>query len=122
MKVYENQRRFPFVGWSTTTLPNERKNWSTGDGATRSVDLFGVVMCCTYVAYFPSWSSIEAVSPRPGWQWAGPWRLDTDNGASDGWEFAFDFGSAFSTTQNKTMHNVRRRAWLRGQEAFDATA
>jgi hypothetical protein len=66
-----------------------------------------------------SWALLEAVPCPVGQVWMGPWRLDASAGTVDGWEFAFDFPSAFSRSQNILLHNVRRRRWVRDHRAAD---
>lgn len=110
--MYECQRRYPFVGWASST-------WSAKDYSATYVLVVvrrrrGAAVAPNYAAFrFPA---LDAVLPRAGFQWAGAWRLDCGNGAADGWEYAFDFGTTFTTAQSKALHNVRRRRWVRAEE------
>ena len=88
--VYENQRRYPFVGWSSKLLPTDRNRWSDRQGNTVP--------------------STEAYPLKDGWAWTDEWRLV--GGGEDGWEFSIDFPSKFSTKTSVT-DCVRRRVWRR---------
>ena len=58
-----------------------------------------------------------------GWEWAGPWELDTDGLHEDGWDYAFNFSNYSEGRKRHPDRNgncVRRRRWVRIRRPVDA--
>lgn len=103
-EVWENQRLYPWVGFSPKLLPTDLSGWSSYDGKT-------------------GFSELNVIRPSPGWRWIDQWTVDTSQGADpDGWIFATDFPAKtlFVSKYNKLKHFVRRRRWIRKQESLEA--
>ncbi|CAJ0573177.1 unnamed protein product, partial [Mesorhabditis spiculigera] len=97
VSTYSNQRWYPFVGWSSRTLPTDRPMFSNEDGSKRL--------------------TFESFSLRSdGWRWEEPWMVGQDVRRYDkeGWEYAFNFGSGvdYQPVQKK-LSMVRRRLFKR---------
>ena len=92
-ETFENQRHYPFIGWSTKLLPTDRSKWSSRNGKDARPK--------------------EAIQLKPGWQWLGDWQIDrSEKTDDDGWEFAIDFKFDFSSRKS-AIDAVRRRRWTR---------
>ncbi len=77
--LYENQRwqanaKAPV--WSDKLQASDRKSWCDMAGVPQTRDSIGL--------------------PSLSWQWPYDWKICTENGDSDGWEYAADFNAAFS--------------------------
>ena len=74
---YENQRKFPFKGW-TTPGKLDRFEWSDKNGECRVP------------------RTKEGFSlPSDGWRWDGDWTIDTSGNVDrQGWEYAVNFNSS----------------------------
>ena len=84
--VYESERYYVLGGWSGVLLPLDPSHWSPHTRAD-----------------YPVLDSFE---------WVGDWTIDRKAGDVDGFEYAFDFWSAFSPA-SWAMATVRRRRWIR---------
>eukprot|EP01062_Namystynia_karyoxenos_P021559 TRINITY_DN18210_c0_g1_i1.p1 TRINITY_DN18210_c0_g1~~TRINITY_DN18210_c0_g1_i1.p1 ORF type:complete len:1004 (+),score=346.34 TRINITY_DN18210_c0_g1_i1:128-3139(+) len=100
-EAWENQRRYPGVGWSRRMFPTDRPPWSSRDGR-RAAPLHGYGL------------------PDQSWEWVDDWHVEgsvlTGSGEWDppGWEYAFDFPDTFAWVSQPTWrHVVRRRKWAR---------
>ena len=99
IEVWENERHYPWVGWSSKLLPTDRSAWSSSKGKKMP--------------------SRDNIPPSTGWTWSGIWQLDVAVGDGQGWEYAFDFSGTMSywgSKFKKGTHFVRRRRWVRGQQ------
>ena len=99
IEVWENERHYPWVGWSSKLLPTDRSAWSSSKGKKMRAR--------------------DGMPPSAGWRWFGVWQLDVSLGDSEGWEYAADFSGIISHwvgTFKKTIHFVRRRRWVRAQQ------
>eukprot|EP00041_Stephanoeca_diplocostata_P033294 m.1096447 g.1096447 ORF g.1096447 m.1096447 type:complete len:245 (-) comp24309_c1_seq5:188-922(-) len=104
-EVWENQRCYPWVGFSHKLLPTDRGTYSSYDGKVKYGDM-------------------RVIRPTPGWQWVGTWQVQDDNTVGEnGWTYAVDFTGTYSSHYNKLMHFVRRRRWVRRQQrSVDSSA
>ena len=98
--VYENQRFYPLLGWSSKLLPTERPPLSNASG-TREF-------------------SKKQFKLLPRWRWTSGWEVVRDDTTDvDGWSYAMDFsrtarGGDYRGFHRKTfIHSVRRRKWVR---------
>ena len=95
IRVWENERWYPIVGWGKKLLPTDRAVWSSDDGRSELQQ--------------PSATKINPPSDDPppaGCKWTRAW----DHG---GWFHAKDFPADFHPTMSK-LDCVRRRCWTRG--------
>ncbi|EPZ33816.1 hypothetical protein O9G_002528 [Rozella allomycis CSF55] len=100
-EVYENQRGNCFFGTprfsSKSLLPTDFKTWTTADGGYHS-------------------SPKQTILPSPEWKWSGDWFVDNKFAMQglekDGWMYAFNWNTKFTTNFFTTSY-VRRRRWLR---------
>jgi len=101
-EVYENQRCYPMIGWSSKLM--DRPPFSNEDGSE-------------------SWSMQDFKVP-PGWSWQGEWQVEVlDDPAQlkpgqcltdkDGWVYATDFSRHFRGSADSTLKAVRRRRHFR---------
>eukprot|EP01012_Entosiphon_sulcatum_P048237 TRINITY_DN6657_c0_g1_i2.p1 TRINITY_DN6657_c0_g1~~TRINITY_DN6657_c0_g1_i2.p1 ORF type:complete len:1408 (+),score=258.18 TRINITY_DN6657_c0_g1_i2:46-4224(+) len=92
--TFENERWFPFKGWSNKLLATDRPGWSSIDGKQER--------------------RRERLRAPRGYQWDGEWRIrinqDTDK---DGWTYAVDFPVAQYAPAQTSLAMVRRREWVR---------
>ena len=125
-ETWENQRTYPFVGFTKNLLPTDRHNWS---------DKYVVKTCEERILTQHSHRTgkrrlqKEEIGPPKGRVWAGDWQIertqDTDKvreqGSThlhtrlhpqDGWRYAVDFPFDFHSKKS-AHHAVRRRRWLR---------
>ena len=91
-ETWENQRRYPFVGWTARTLPTDRPSWSDKSG---------------YRAREPESVVLPNVDE---WEWAGDWIV------ASGFEYAVDFKASEWHAQPSAFHMVRRRRWIRARQ------
>jgi len=92
--TYENNRWWVGAGFTSTTYPGERGEWSDYKGKTDAPkDSFKL--------------------PSAAWRWVDDWKVvksaTTDE---EGWEFAADFTKQFRATKGP-LDFVRRRKWAR---------
>ncbi|KAJ9443303.1 Vacuolar protein sorting-associated protein 13a [Diplonema papillatum] len=91
--VYENQRSYPFVGFSSKLMPTDRASWSDKAGKNKIEK--------------------KDVSLPSGWIWLGDWQLERSSKADkDGWMYAVDFPMEYHPSTSLTR-SVRRRRWIR---------
>ena len=97
-ETYENQRHYPFVGWSSKLLPTERHSWSDRKGE------------CTESRTHDSFCL-----PSSQWEWTSNWKVDMGIGDKDGWMYAAGGFAGSGHFQHKHFFGaiVRRRRWTR---------
>jgi hypothetical protein len=131
-EVYENERR-PFTRFSwakgagvaasggfhyTTLLPTDRKRWSTGEGDAVSAALSSSVERSADPPP-PGNEAVAAGETSAKMTWMEKeWRVVIEPGRTDeaGWEYAFNWGRAFSAQavrEGVAADFVRRRRWQR---------
>eukprot|EP01059_Diplonema_ambulator_P035086 TRINITY_DN8153_c0_g1_i8.p1 TRINITY_DN8153_c0_g1~~TRINITY_DN8153_c0_g1_i8.p1 ORF type:complete len:3703 (+),score=1207.62 TRINITY_DN8153_c0_g1_i8:649-11109(+) len=92
-ETYENQRSYPFIGFSSKVLPTDRPAWSSRNGKERLQK--------------------EGIYVPGGFRWLGDWQIDKGSKTDpDGWEYAVDFPFEWSSSK-AAKHLVRRRRWIR---------
>ncbi|GLI59136.1 hypothetical protein VaNZ11_000961, partial [Volvox africanus] len=98
-EAYENERFIPLLGWSSNNLlPTERRRYSR---------------------HGQSYSSFPLVPLPPGWEWEGPWQVETAGHVdSNGWFYALDwpllrYPPTPDQARRKITDMVRRRRWIR---------
>ena len=101
--VYENQRFWPLLGWSSKLLPTDRPPFSNAKG-TREV-------------------SKKQFKLLPRWRWTSGWEVVRDDTTDvDGWSYAIDFTSRKSEYRGfhrkAFIHSVRRRRWIRHRQTM----
>ncbi|GIL84698.1 hypothetical protein Vretifemale_13315, partial [Volvox reticuliferus] len=107
-EVYENERFIPLLGWSSNNLlPTERRRYSR---------------------HGHSYSSFPLVPLPPGWEWEGPWQVETAGHVdSNGWFYALDWPLLrYPPTKDQARRTVtdmvRRRRWLRRRRWIGVSA
>jgi hypothetical protein len=99
LEVYENQRRFPVVGWSDSKLlPSDRYKWSNRSGTRELKRDDATIVPKGY-----------ALKEEFGWR-VEP--LKDSPGDAQGWEYALDFPRQFGPRESFNTW-VRRRRWVR---------
>ncbi|CUF52755.1 Hypothetical protein, putative [Bodo saltans] len=95
VETFENQRKYPIKGWSSSLMPTDRSKWSSRDGKDS----------------LPK----EAFALPEGWEWDGDWEVYVGEGFTDksGWAYAVDFPSGKYTPREEMLDYVRRRCWRR---------
>ena len=91
VETWENQRKYPIKGWSSTLLPTERPSWSDKGGiesTSRPPDSFSL--------------------PQ-SWAWTSEWQHGP-------WEYAATFASSAWGKKGGFLDGVRRRRWWRTRE------
>eukprot|EP00755_Sulcionema_specki_P021014 Sspe_Gene.12885::Locus_4420_Transcript_1_1_Confidence_1.000_Length_11390::g.12885::m.12885/K19525/VPS13A_C; vacuolar protein sorting-associated protein 13A/C len=95
VEVFENQRSYPFVGFTSKLLPTDRPAWSDRSGKHNRTK-----------------ESMERDLPE-GWKWVGDWQIERGSHTDkNGWQFAVDFPFEFHSRE-KPLYSVRRRRWTR---------
>ena len=104
VSVYENQRFYPLLGWSSKLLPTDRPPFSNARGSQEL--------------------SKSQFKLLPRWRWLSGWEVLRDDATDvDGWSYAIDFSSTskrgeYRGFHRKTfIHSVRRRKWVRHRQA-----
>ena len=90
--IYENQRWFPFTGWTSNLLPTDRFPFSSKDGKQELKK--------------------ETFIIRENEKLIKDWTINLENCDKNGWEYAIDFPAKYTPTKN-TLSCVRRRKWIR---------
>ena len=106
--VYENQRFYPLLGWSSKLLPTDRPPFSNARGSREL--------------------SKEQFRLLPRWRWTAGWEVLRDDTTDvEGWSYAIDFSSTSSRTgeyrgvhRKAFIHSVRRRKWVRHRQTTHA--
>ena len=105
VSVYENQRFYPLLGWSSKLLPTDRPPFSNARG-TREL-------------------SRKQFKLLPRWRWTSGWEVVRDEATDvDGWSYAIDFSSTSRRGEYRGVHRkafihtVRRRKWVRHRQAM----
>eukprot|EP00906_Rhabdomonas_costata_P021130 RCo030704 len=95
VSTYENQRYYPWSGWSSELLPSDRHRWSDSTGLVKKKrDSFPLPRC---------------------WSWLGDWQIDKSHPCDEnGWAYAVDFPAKFHPKKAFT-DMVRRRRWVRAR-------
>ncbi|KAL1924611.1 uncharacterized protein VTP21DRAFT_4265 [Calcarisporiella thermophila] len=127
--LFENQRWWVGVGWTSMLLPTERPSWSDEyDEATNPKEQFQLPPPTTSLTASPTQPEFM-IQTRTEWQWVDPeWRVSIpephekktekkrvrkeDLADADGWEYADNYWRGFkgrSTVRSYT----RRRRWVR---------
>ncbi|CAG8586551.1 10604_t:CDS:2 [Paraglomus brasilianum] len=112
--LYENQRWWLGLDWTTNLFPNERPAWSDEyNEATNNKDSFQLP---------PPDTSITVAQDNPNvmirktteWRWVDPdWWIDMDGSVDkDGWEYADNRWKNF-TGKGGFRRYTRRRKWVR---------
>ena len=101
--LYENQRWFPLLGWSSKLLPTDRPSYSNAKG-TREL-------------------SKRQFKLLPRWRWTSGWEVLRDDTTDvDGWSYAMDFstrkGEYRGFHRKAFIHSVRRRKWVRHRQTM----
>ncbi len=98
-EVFENERFYPFVGWSSRMLPTDRPAWSDRSGTTSR----------------PIMDEVDSVLPADDWEWAEAWHLEkpTAQQDQDGWQYAIAFSSDTWSASKGFSDVVRKRRWTR---------
>ena len=101
--VYENQRFYPLLGWSSKLLPTDRPPFSNARGSREL--------------------SKKQFKLLPRWRWTSGWEVLRDDTTDvDGWSYAIDFSSASRNGEYRGfhrkafIHSVRRRKWVRHRQ------
>lgn len=94
-RCYENQRHYPFAGWTDKLLPTDREQWSDETGTLRL--------------------DRDSLHPPPKCKWCGSWEVvvqpsETDN---EGWQYATGNFMGPYKNKNFTLSLCRRRQWRR---------
>eukprot|EP00041_Stephanoeca_diplocostata_P037480 m.1420615 g.1420615 ORF g.1420615 m.1420615 type:complete len:323 (-) comp25045_c1_seq45:3621-4589(-) len=102
VEVYENQRWYPFKGWTHALLPTDRHRWSDENGKAGEE---------------PTGTAL----PPPGcvWSCSGKGPANGTPWQCFDWEYALDFPRTYYPARQAT-HCVRRRVWRRGVRIVDA--
>eukprot|EP01012_Entosiphon_sulcatum_P004855 TRINITY_DN12013_c0_g1_i1.p1 TRINITY_DN12013_c0_g1~~TRINITY_DN12013_c0_g1_i1.p1 ORF type:complete len:977 (-),score=162.38 TRINITY_DN12013_c0_g1_i1:1128-4028(-) len=90
-EVWENQRKFPLLGWTAKMLPTDRPSWSDKSGFRRRT---------------------PAEVPLPNeedWEWCGPWA------AASAYEYAVNFDARDWHGTPTAFDMTRRRRWIRAR-------
>lgn len=95
-EVYENQRHYPMVGWSSTLLPTDPPSFSNEEGtAERNKNAFKV---------------------PPGWTWGTDWAVDiTDKTDPEGWVYGQDLKHCINKAKGP-KDSLRRRRLIRKRQ------
>mmetsp|Transcript_7806 Transcript_7806/g.14411 ORF Transcript_7806/g.14411 Transcript_7806/m.14411 type:complete len:3261 (-) Transcript_7806:5395-15177(-) len=103
-EIFENQRFYMLVGWSSNLVVTDPYPWSD---------------CTGRVVGSMESSTPRSPLPNAKWIWMENWMIDHSIGDNDGWEYSIDF-SAFDNLSStptrkspKRMDCVRRRRWVR---------
>lgn len=115
--TYENQRRYPLKGWTTSMLPTDRWAWSSEDGKKeRTREQLDQTLPSGY-RWATDWRVVTGVNAAsPSTLAASGSSVDASRIDSHGWSYAFDFmkGGSSRYHQKAGFHDwVRRRMWKR---------
>ncbi|CAG8607581.1 1854_t:CDS:2 [Paraglomus occultum] len=112
--LYENQRWWLGLDWTTNLFPNERPAWSDEyNEATNNKDSFQLPPPDTSITV-PQDNPNVMVRKTTEWRWVDPdWWIDMDgNVDKDGWEYADNHWKNF-TGKGGFRRYTRRRKWIR---------
>ena len=103
--VFENERKFPFAGFTTKRLPTDRPHFSNAAGTMEREK-----------------SQVENELPQDAFLWEDDtWSLViTDATDAEGWSYAINYCFDFSSVR-RPRHCVRRRAWSRIAKPIDGS-
>lgn len=124
--VYENQRRWIGIGWSTKLFSYERAPWTDEFlEPVQPIDEFVLP---------------ETDDPSVEWRWIGNWKLDLTNdgslalpadskvkaiehpGPDDGWVYFDNTWKKPATDSDSLVKYTRRRRWVRTAELVKSSA
>lgn len=102
VEIWENERYYPFKGWTKSLFPTDPPTFSSKDDKLRT-----------------PFASLDQVVPLQDWAWITPWAVHMEHEPhdKDGWQYGPGFnlpGRTFKAKES-TLDMVRRRLWSRTQ-------
>ncbi len=113
ISVFENQRRWLGLGWTSSLLPHERSPWT-------DIDRNPCSQPSEYTLPPPKVETEASVKRTIIWKWIDPeWRVEKERGRdADGWLY-FDNAWRHAAVTEEYGKYTRYRRWIRNAECIE---